>query len=117
SKLVEFSKAAFGIIGLQSNLPLLLELVREDVISLDRMIDSFTAAPARVFGLEYGSLKIGAPADVTVIDPDHEWEYAAENLTSMSKNSPFMGRKMRGVARTVIRAGEIVVHECKLLGS
>lgn len=116
SKRVEFSKASFGVIGLQTNLPLTLELIRTEKISRLRAIEAWTSAPAKAFGLPYGTLRKGAAADVCVIDPNPEWKFDGSQVESKSKNSSFLGRDLKGMADTVIRNGEVLVSAGKIEG-
>jgi len=116
SKAVEFGKASFGILGLQTSLPLLLDFVRNKMISRVRAIELLTSGPAKAFGMGYGTLKVGAPADITVINPDREWKFEKDVVRSKSKNSPFLGRVLRGSAELVMVSGRIVVEDGKILG-
>jgi dihydroorotase len=96
---VEFDHAAFGMIGLETALPLVLELVRAGVIDLARAVALMTSQPARVFGLDAGgagSLAVGAVADLAVIDLDLAWTADESALRSRSRNTPFLGRALRG---------------------
>ena len=111
SKLVEFDVAAVGVLGLQTSLPLILDFVAEGVISRRRAVEALAAGPARVLGLEFGSLAAGRPADVCIIDPAHKWTFTREVVQSKSFNSPFLGRVMTGVAETVLVGGRIVVEK------
>ncbi len=97
-KEVEFAAAPFGIIGLESSLPLSLELVRQGCLSPLALVERMSAAPARILKVAGGSLAPGAPADLTVIDPDAVHTLTPENLASKSANSPFLGRELRGRA-------------------
>jgi len=115
SKRVEFSRATFGILGLQTSLPLMLELVTKGEISRRRAVELVTAGPARSFALPYGTLKVGSRADVSIIDPQWSWSFERSGVRSLSFNSPFLGRKMQGVARTVIVDGLVVVENQELL--
>jgi dihydroorotase len=96
----DFASAPFGIIGLEHALPLYREaLVDSGAIGWARLIELMTLQPARLLGLEtmgLGTLRIGAPADVTVIDPEARWSVDAGNLRSKSRNTPFAGRSLRG---------------------
>ncbi len=105
---VEFNDAANGITGLETAVPLVLELVRSGALSPARAIDALTRAAARCFGLQVGTLAIGAAADVTVIDPEVQWTVQAAGFHSKSVNSPFVGRSVKGRARTTIVAGAAV---------
>ena len=104
-KAVEFKDAANGITGLETAVPLVLELVRAGRLTRMRAVDSLTLAAARCFGLDVGTLAVGAPADVTVIDPDASWTVAAADFASKSANSPFVGHPMQGKARLTFVGG------------
>jgi dihydroorotase len=95
-KITEFDHAANGILGLETTVPVTLEMVHDDRMSVMRWIDSLTIAPAKLLKLEEGRLKVGLPADVTVVDPDVRWTITKEDLYSKSQNSPFVGREYRG---------------------
>ena len=105
---VEFEQAAFGIIGLETAIPLVLELVRTGVLTPAAFVSRFAAAPAALFGLPGGSLDAGAPADVTVIDPEAAWTCEPGALLSRSRNTPFAGRALRGRAVLTVVGGAIV---------
>ncbi|MDC0358083.1 dihydroorotase [Oligoflexia bacterium] len=111
---IELQKAAPGLIGLQSSLPHYLSFVRDGKLSRSKAIAAMTSGPARVFSLEQGTLSKGSPADVTIISPDQRWTYTAERIASLSKNTPFLGDIMQGVAHTVLVNGEIIVENQKL---
>jgi dihydroorotase len=111
-KEVEFDYAPFGITGLETELSLsLMQLVHTGKISLLDMIAKFTVNPARLLNLPKGTLNVGADADVTVFDPDCEWIFHAEESASKSKNSPFIGWKLKGNAVATIVAGKLVWSE------
>lgn len=116
SKRVEFSRATFGIIGLQTSLPILLELVREGALSLTRAIEAITLSPARAFGLPYGTLCKGRVADIVIVDRDQEWTFRREHNVSKSFNTPFQNRQFKGTARDVWRDGVLKVKDGKLTG-
>ena len=105
---VEFNVAMNGIVGLETSLPLSLKLVGEKVLTLPQLIEKMACKPAAILGLDRGTLKAGAVADITVIDPAAEWTVTAENLASKSKNSPWLGEKMKGGAAYTILGGKIV---------
>jgi dihydroorotase len=105
---VEFNLASNGIIGLETSLPLALRLVEEKVLDLKGMVSKMSLNPALILGIERGTLKVGAVADITIIDPKREWVVEAEKLASKSKNSPFLGQKMKGCAAYTIVGGKIV---------
>ena len=110
-KEVEFDFAPFGIIGLETELALSLELVRKKVLSLRTLVEKFTVNPARLLRLKEGTLSIGADANITVVDPDREWTYDVTQSASKSRNSPFHGRKLRGRAFATIVKGKVVWRE------
>jgi dihydroorotase len=114
SKQVEFSRATVGILGLQTSLPLLVEMCNAGVLSRLRLVDLLCAGPARSFGLPYGSLRVGSPADVVVLDPKREWRFSDEGIRSKSKNSPFVGRTLVGLAEHVFVGGRQVVADAAL---
>ena len=102
-KQVEFSKACFGIVGLETALPLTLKMVDEKVISLERAIDMLTFQPNQLFKLDKGSLGIGKAADITLFDEKMEYTIDPSKFRSRSKNSPYKGWKVRGkVLRTLV---------------
>jgi len=102
-KQVEFSKACFGIVGLETALPLTLKMVDEKVISLERAIDMLTFQPNQLFKLDKGSLGIGKAADITLFDEKMEYTIDPSQFRSRSKNSPYKDWKVRGkVLRTLV---------------
>lgn len=102
---VEFKEAANGVTGLETAVPLVLELVRSGALSRLRAIDALTASAARCFGLDVGTLAVGAAADVTVIDPEISWVVDAGAFQSKSLNSPFIGRDVQGRPRLTVVGG------------
>lgn len=104
----EFDRAPFGILGLETALPLALRLVASGRLSLARMVDAFSSAPARLFHLPGARLEPGAPADLTVFDPNREWIYDPAQARSKSRNSPFAGWRLRGRAVYTIVGGRLV---------
>jgi dihydroorotase len=105
---VEFNLALNGIIGLETSLPLSLKLVEEKVLDMKALVERMAVKPAQILGLDRGTLKTGAPADITIIDPKAAWVVEAEKLASKSKNSPFLGQKMEGAAAYTIVGGKVV---------
>ncbi len=102
----EFAAAPNGMIGLETALPVLLELVRAERVSAMRLIDALTSAPARVIGIAAGTLAVGALADVTVIDPERRWK--VDTFVSKSRNSPFVGREVQGRVVLTLVGGDVV---------
>jgi len=109
-KEVEFDLAPFGILGLETELGLFLDILvhKKKAISLARLIEMFTTEPARLLRLDRGTLSVGAPADVTIIDPGLEWTVDKEQSFSRSRNTPFHGWELKGRAVRTIVAGETV---------
>jgi len=105
---VEFEQASFGIIGLETAVPLVMDLVRTAGLSPSDFVRRMSTSPAAIFGLPGGTLAEGAVADVTVIDPDAAWTCEPAGLRSRSRNTPFAGRPMKGRATLTIVAGRIV---------
>ncbi len=109
----EFIQAARGIVGLETMLPLSLGLVKQGAISLERMVEAMTLAPARNLNLEAGTLAVGAVADIAIFDGECEWTLDADELASKSHNTPFDGMTMRGkVVRTLV-GGRSVWEDAK----
>jgi dihydroorotase len=109
-KEVEFDAAPFGIVGLETELGLFLDLLvhKHRKIDIVRLIDMYTLEPAKLLRLEAGTLSVGAPADITLIDPDLEWTVEIDKFESASRNSPFDGWKLKGRAVRTIVGGETV---------
>lgn len=112
-KEVEFELAAFGIIGLETALPLSLRLVEEGALSPADLVRRMSAAPAAILGVPGGTLRAGSPADVTVVDPRREWCVEASALRSKSRNTPFLGWTMKGRAVATIVGGRVVCQDRK----
>jgi len=105
----EFDYAPFGMIGLETALPLaIMNLVDTGVLDWNRLIAGLSSNPARIMKCAGGSLAEGASADIVVIDPEAEWTYTKDKIKSRSKNSPFIGKKMKGGVTCVIVGGKIV---------
>jgi dihydroorotase len=104
----EYAEAPFGMIGLETSVGLSLQLYHQGVLSLPQLIAKYTVCPARVLGLPHGTLEVGSEADVTVLDPEYEMVVEAATLRSRSKNSPFLGWRLRGAAVLTIVRGEII---------
>ena len=109
-KELEYDRAPFGIIGLETSLGLALtELVHKGIIDLERLVELCSTNPAKILGLEgRGTLSAGSVADITILDPDLEWTYINSDSRSKSRNSPFDGRKFLGAAVATIVGGRIV---------
>lgn len=112
-KEVGFDNAPFGMIGLETSVGLTItELVDKKILSWPQMADRMSAAPARIVGLKgKGVLAEGQDADVTLIDPNKEWVVRKEEIVSKSKNSPFIGRTLKGKVFVTIYNGKIVYRD------
>ena len=104
----EFTEAPFGIVGLETALSLTLALVEEGVLTLESAIDKLSTAPAKAFSLNAGTLAVGAPADVAIVDPDRQWEVDPSRFRSKSRNTPFAGWTVKGRVTTTIVSGRVV---------
>jgi dihydroorotase len=103
-KRVEFDRAPFGIVGLETAVPLTFDrLVHSGLIGVSRMIELMAVNPAKILRIPGGSLSEGAPADITILAPDLQVRIDARQLRSRSKNTPFDGWQLRGgVAATIV---------------
>jgi dihydroorotase len=111
-KHVEFDRAPFGIVGLETAVPLSLDrLVQTRVIGLQRLVELLSVNPARILGVAGGTLSPGAPADITILAPDLAVRVQAAQLRSRSKNTPFDGWELRGaVAATIVGGRTLYVN-------
>ena len=105
---VEFDQAAFGIIGLETAVPLTLALVREGMLTLPDAIKKSTLNPASILGINGGIIKEGESADIAIIDPDAEYVFNVEDIHSKSKNTPFIGKELKGRNTLTMVEGRIV---------
>jgi dihydroorotase len=104
----EFNLAANGIIGLESALPLVLDLVREGVLTPLQAVAKISSNPSRILDVPGGTLRPGVAADITVIDPEEPYVLDCSTFQSKSRNCPFHGREMRGRATMTVVGGNIV---------
>jgi dihydroorotase len=114
-KQVEFDCAAFGVIGLETAFPVALTLVADGAIELRDAIERLTWGPARTLRLPGGTMPEGSPADLVVCDPDLEWIVSAEDTSSKSKNSPFLGRTMKGRAVLTMVGGNVLCDRMRVM--
>ncbi len=113
----EFALAPFGMIGLETTLGVVCtHIYHEGIISLRSMVELLSTNPARILGLNTGTLKEGSPADVTIFDPRLEWVVEPSQFQSRSRNCPFSGWKLKGKVVTVIVDGRIVFREGEIIG-
>ncbi|HEX6467310.1 MAG TPA: dihydroorotase [Terriglobales bacterium] len=108
-KQVEFDRAPFGVTGLETALPVVLDHTNRD---LGKTIALLSARPAQLLNLAgRGALAKGSHADIVMFDPDEEWVFTAEESKSRSKNSPFLGRRFFGRVRATIVGGRIIFRQ------
>jgi dihydroorotase len=112
SKRVPFAQAAPGVIGLETLLPVSLELVHKKMLSMLELFRRVALAPADLLGLAQGRLAVGAPADLVLFDPTRVWVVDEDRFLSKSKNSPFGGRPVQGrVLRTIVDGRTVFAAE------
>ena len=106
-----FAEAADGAIGLETLLAAALRLHHNGEVPMMRLIDALSTKPARLLGLEAGSLKAGQPADLALVDCDAPWIYGEEAIRSLSKNTPFEGARFSGrVLQTLVDGRTVFTH-------
>jgi dihydroorotase len=105
---IEFDRAEFGIIGLETELSVAItELISQRLLTWSDLVRKISLMPARILGIDKGTLGEGKSADLVVIDPNKEWVVQKEGLVSKSKNSPFIGRQLKGVVEYAVFGGKI----------
>ena len=108
TKMLELDRAPFGILGLETAVGLSVSrLIATGRIGWPRLIEALSTLPASILGIGRGTLRPGAPADITLIDPDLTWQVDVRSFRSKSVNSPFQGWTLRGRAVATIVAGRI----------
>ena len=109
-KEVELDKAPFGMLGLETELAVFLQILlhQRKACTLPQVIAMLTVNPARLLGLDRGTLSLGAIADITILDPDLAWKYDKNDSPSLSRNTPFHGFSLRGRAVQTIVDGKTV---------
>ena len=108
-KNVPYGRAANGVVGLETTVPLCVScLVKKNILKPAQLIEKLTINPARVLGLNAGTLSVGASADLTIIDPDEKFYIDKNKFYSMGKNTPFHGRGVCGRVKQTIFGGRIV---------
>jgi len=102
-------KAPFGIVGSETAYALTVtELVRTGFITMNQLVERMSASPAKILGINKGSLNVGMPADITIADTDSAWVIDPEKFYSKGKNTPFGGKQVYGKIYYTIVDGEIV---------
>ena len=106
------NKPPFGIVGVETTLGVVLtHLVHTGILSLRSAIEKMTANPAKILNLKRGELRIGMPADITIINPNREWVVDVNEFESKGRNCPFDGWKLKGKAVMTIVGGKIAMSE------
>ncbi len=108
AKLRPFPATEPGISGLDSLLPLSLQLVDEQAINMQDLLHRLTAGPAKILGLPYGTMTIGATADICIFHPGMVWQLDSSTIQSRGHNTPFMGREFKGRVTHTLLAGNLV---------
>ena len=88
-------------------------MVDKKILTLSQLIEKMSSAPASILGLNKGTLSVGADADIAIIDMAREWIFTKEAIKSKSHNSPFLGRKLKGVVTDLIVGGKIIIRDEK----
>jgi dihydroorotase len=110
-KNVDFCKAPFGIIGLETALPVVLSLYHKGFFTIEKVVGLFTEG-YRIMGIEGGTLKEGVAADITIFDPEIAWKIDREKFLSKSENTPFHDMEVKGAVTYTIVDGNIVFSRC-----
>ncbi|MBU0504323.1 MAG: dihydroorotase [Candidatus Omnitrophota bacterium] len=111
---IEFERAEFGIIGLETELAVsITELVKTGLLDWSGLVRKNSFNPARILGLNKGNLGVNKDADIVIVDPDKKWIVSRETVVSKSKNSPFVGRELTGAVEYTIYSGEVVYRSAK----
>ena len=111
SKRLPFAQAATGAIGIETLLPLALEMYHNDSLPLNKIIETLTINPARILKINKGTLKKGSDADLCVFDLEVPWVVKADKLKSKSKNTAIEDRKMQGKILMTFLNGELVFNQ------
>ena len=106
---IEFDRAEFGAIGLETELSAsITQLIEAKILDWKELVRKLSLNPARILGLDKGTLGVGRDADIVIISADKEWVVKKESIASKSKNSPFIGKKLKGLVEYTICNGEVV---------
>jgi len=108
AKLGAFPETEPGVSSLETLLPLMLKLVKDNAITLSQGVAALTYKPARILNIQSGSLSSGLPADLCIFDTEQHWEISQENWKSAGRNTPYWGETMKGRVTKTIQAGKII---------
>ena len=105
---IEFERAEFGVIGLETELAVsITELIDKGILDWPELVEKMALNPARILGIDKGTLSAGTDADITIIDPSKEWRVAKERFLSKSRNSPFIDKILKGIVEYTICSGKV----------
>jgi dihydroorotase len=105
---IEFERAEFGVVGLETELSATAtEMVNNNLIDWSSLVTRMSLAPSRILGIDKGTLSVGSDADIVIFNPQKEWMVTKGDLISKSKNSAFMGYKLKGVVEYTICLGKV----------
>ena len=108
-KEVEFERAEFGVIGLETELAVsITELLKAGLLDWAKLVKKLAFNPAKILNIDKGTLGVGKDADIVIVEPQKEWLVEKENFASKSRNSPFIGMRLKGVVEYTICGGKIV---------
>ena len=106
---IEFDRAEFGKIGLESGLAIsIMELIDKKILTWPELVEKLAVNPAKILGINKGSLSVGADADVVILDANKKFVLEKKSMVSKSKNSPFIGRTVKGLVEYTIYRGKII---------
>ncbi|MDP1853623.1 MAG: dihydroorotase [Candidatus Omnitrophota bacterium] len=105
---IEFERAEFGVIGLETELAVAItELITHKILDWTGLVNKMSLSPAKILGINKGTLSEGADADIIIVDANKEWVVKKEDFVSRSKNSAFLGRKLKGIVEYTFCGGKI----------
>ncbi|MFM8327510.1 MAG: amidohydrolase family protein, partial [Pirellulaceae bacterium] len=111
-KIQEIDKAPFGMISLETTLAeVITHLIAPGILTWTQAIEKLSCNPARLLGLPTGTLRVGAPADLILIDPEERWTVDPELLVSRGTNTPLAGNQLQGRVRQCMVDGQVVLFE------
>jgi dihydroorotase len=110
-KELEYDAAAFGMVGLETALPLVLKMVEEKVLPLGRAVEALTWNPARILGVSGGRIEVGEPADLTLVDPGIQFTVNPETFFTKGRSSPFRDWRLKGKVTATIVGGRVVFRD------
>jgi len=108
-KEIEFEHAEFGSVGLETELAVsVTELIGKNLLTWGELVEKISSNPAKILGVDKGTLGPGKDADIIIVSPEKEWIVRKEDLVSKSKNSAFIGKKLKGVIEYTISKGKVI---------